>query len=133
MQTTQGVVNPLGLDIIDSSSYPTLHEVRDPEHRDALARDMRARGWQGAPLVVMSDYSLSLTGVHRRAAAELAELDFVPGVELEHIFESCDLDLWEIVNSDEGYQLDAQYYDFARIIADHLTAEVTDAYGLDLH
>ncbi|MFI7470515.1 hypothetical protein [Nonomuraea sp. NPDC049646] len=132
MQTAT-VLNPLGLDLIDTTGYAPLHEVRDEDHRDASAADMREHGWNGAPLVVLPDYALSLTGVHRRAAAELAELDEIPGVSLEAIFEACGLDMWELINDDEAYAAASAYYDFSRLVEDHLPADVIEAYGLDQH
>ncbi|MBL1120739.1 ParB N-terminal domain-containing protein [Streptomyces sp. 110] len=133
MQTTQGIINPLGLDLIDATAYSPFHEVRDEEHRDAIAADMRKHGWRGAPLVVLPTYLLSLTGVHRRSAAELAELEEIPGVSLEDIFEACGMNLWEAINSDEEYMNASSYYDYSRVIADHLPEEVIETYGLDMH
>ncbi|WP_047121249.1 ParB/RepB/Spo0J family partition protein [Streptomyces leeuwenhoekii] len=134
MQTTeQGIINPLNLPLIDTTTYSPLHEVRDEEHRDAIAADMRKRGWHGAPLVVLPDYLLSLTGVHRRSAAELAGLEEIPGVSLEDLFEACGTDLWDAINSDEEYMNASCYYDYSRVIADHLPEEVIETYGLDMH
>lgn len=132
MQTAT-VLNPLNVEVIDTTGYAPLHEVRDENHRNALAADMRIRGWRGAPLVVLPDYALSLTGVHRRAAAELAELDEIPGVSLEAIFEACGLDLWDVIHSDEEYLNAASYWDFSRMVEDKLPADVIEAYGLDQH
>lgn len=132
MQTAT-VLNPLGVEVIDTTGYAPLHEVRDEDHRNALAADMRERGWHGAPLVVLPDYALSLTGVHRRAAAELAELDEIPGVSLEAIFEECGLDLWDVIHSDEEYLNAVSYWDFSRMVEDKLPADVIEAYGLDQH
>ncbi|MFJ5680235.1 hypothetical protein [Streptomyces sp. NPDC093097] len=133
MQAIPGVVNPLGVDVFDTSGYAPLHEVRSEEHRDALAADMRQRGWQGPPVVVLPDYTVSLTGVHRRSAAEQADLEEVPGVSLEDLFEACELDMWELVNSDEEYIMAASFNNFVRLINDHLPEEVIEAYGLDMH
>lgn len=130
---TETLINPLGLDVIDTTGYAPFHEVRDEAHRDTIAADMRERGWHGAPLVVLPDYGLSLTGVHRRAAAQLAELEEIPGVSLEEIFEACGKDMWELINDDEEYARAASYYDFSRLIEDHLPADVVEAYGLDMH
>lgn len=132
MQTAT-VTNPLDVEIIDTTGYSPLHEVRDDDKLDALAADMRQRGWHGSPLVVLPDYRLSLTGVHRRAAAEQAELEEIPGVRLEDIFEACDLDLWEIVNDDDDYANASAHYDFSRIVAENLPEHVIEAYGLDMH
>jgi hypothetical protein len=132
MQTAT-LLNPLGLDVIDTMWYAPLHEVQDEDHRDAIAADMRTRGWNGAPLVVLPDYALSLTGAHRRAAADLAELEEIPGVSLEDIFEAHGLDMWELINDNEEYAIASSYYDFSRLVEDHLPADVIETYGLDQH
>ncbi|WP_184503538.1 ParB N-terminal domain-containing protein [Streptomyces botrytidirepellens] len=126
-------MNPLKLEVFDTSGYAPFHEVRDEEHRDALAADMRARGWQGPPLVVLPDWRLSLTGVHRRAAAELAELEEVPGACLESLFEACGLDMWGLVNSCEEYTMTVAYFDFSRLINDRIPEDIIETYGLDMH
>lgn len=132
MQTAT-VINPLDVEIIDTAIYEPIHEVRDEELRDALAADMRLRGWQGPPLVVLPDYLVSLTGVHRRAAAEIAELEEIPGVSLEDIFEACDLDMWEIINADDDYANASAHFDYSRIVTENLPEHVLEAYGLDMH
>ncbi|MFI7126014.1 ParB N-terminal domain-containing protein [Nonomuraea sp. NPDC050153] len=132
MQTAT-VLNPLNVEVIDTKGYAPLHEIRDEDHLNALAADMRQRGWHGAPLVVLPDYTLSLTGVHRRAAAELAELEEIPGVSLEDIFEACGLDMWDVIHSDDDYVNAVAYWDFSRIVEDNLPADVIEAYGLDQH
>lgn len=132
MQTAT-LLNPLDVGVIDTTGYAPFHEVRDEAVRDSLAADMRLRGWHGAPLVVLPDHVLSLTGVHRRAAAEIAELEEIPGVSLEDLFEACGLDMWELINDDEEYARASGYYDFSRLIEDHLPADVIEAYGLDMH
>ncbi|WP_158088815.1 ParB N-terminal domain-containing protein [Thermoactinospora rubra] len=126
------VVNPLGIDVFDTSGYAPLHEVRDEDKLDAIADDMRRRGWHGPPLVVMRDNLSSLTGVHRRAAAELAELEEIPGVELADLFEACGLDMWEIVVGDESLDDEVAHNDFRRLL-DYLPEDVREAYGLDMH
>lgn len=131
MQTAT-IHNPLGLEIIDATNYAPIHGVDQPEKRDAIAEDMRLYGWQGAPLVVLPEYGMSLTGVHRRAAAEVAGLDEIPGVSLESIFEACDLDLWEIASRPE-YEQDCCQMDYSRLVQDQLPGEILEAYGLDLH
>lgn len=58
------------------------HEVRDEEKLEIIAASMRETGWQGRPVLVIerSDYYQALTGSHRYAAAELAEIDSIPVV-----------------------------------------------------
>ncbi|MBP5935459.1 hypothetical protein [Streptomyces acidiscabies] len=131
MRSFLGVVNPLGVKVFDTSGYASLHEVRDRAHRDALTADMRRRGWQGPPTVVLADHAISLTGVHRRSAAAQAGLDEVPGVSLEDLFGACGKDMWELVNGSEEYAT-SYYYDFSRLINDHLPETVIESYGLDM-
>lgn len=132
MQTTT-VINPLDVEIIDTKGYMPIHEVRDEDLLDALAADMSQRGWHGAPLVVLPDYLTSLTGVHRRAAAEQVDLDEIPGVSLEAIFEACGLDMWEVINGDDEYANATAHFDYSRVVAENLPAHVIEAYGLDMH
>lgn len=134
MQTTQGAItNPLDLEIRNTRGYAPLHEVRDETHRDAIADDMRKRGWNGAPLVVRREFAISLTGVHRRAAAEAAGLDEIPGVDLEDIFDGCGLDMWKLINNSEEYSLETSYHDYSRLVCENLPEDVVEAYGLDMH
>lgn len=130
---TEALVNPLEVAIIDSAGYAPLHAVHDEAHRDALADDMRLHGWRGAPLVVLACYVISLTGVHRRAAAEAAGLEEIPGVDLEEIFEAHGLDLWELIGDNDEYSTASAYYDFSLVVAENLPADVIEAYGFDQH
>lgn len=43
--------------------------------------------------MVLPDYARAYSGTHRLAAAEIAELDTVPAVDLTALFEACGLDL----------------------------------------
>lgn len=60
------------------------HEVRDRDKVEAIARDLREHGWRGRPLLGIkwvegaNSWIALITGVHRRAAAEAAELPSVP-------------------------------------------------------
>lgn len=118
--------NPLNLDMIDASGFTTGQYDRDDDHVTEIAASMEAHGWQGSPLVVLSDYARAYTGTHRLAAAEQAGLDEVPAVELADLFEACDLDLWEICN-EEGLSV---LEDRPEILT-HLPADIRTAYGLD--
>lgn len=127
MQTLSGTThNPLGLDTIDATGYTTGQPDTDPDHVDQLTASMREHGWHGAPLVVLSDYARAYTGTHRLEAAEQAGLDQVPAVDLEDLFDACDLDLWEICDT-EGL---SALMDRAEILA-HLPADVLNSYDLD--
>lgn len=121
--------NPLGLPLIDDvAGYAPRHEVTDPDKADDLAKDMAARGWQGAPLVVHRDYVQALTGVHRLAAAEEAEIA-VPGVDVEELLAACDIDLWERRDSDLA---DLDLDEVLETLLAELPADVQTAYGIDL-
>jgi hypothetical protein len=119
--------NPLGLDVIDDvTGYAPRHEVTDPSKAEALAEDMRARGWHGAPVVVMRDYATALTGTHRLAAAEVAGIA-VPGVDAEDLLAACGIDLWE--RREEFDLLD----EALETLLTEIPADVRDTYGIDLH
>lgn len=124
MQTTTG--NPLNLDTIDATGYTTGQYDLDTNYVNEIAASMESHGWQGAPLVVLSDYARAYTGTHRLAAAEQADLDEVPAVELADLFEACDLDLWEICET-EGLSV---LEDRPQVL-EHLPADIRAAYGLD--
>lgn len=126
MQTTQGIANPLNLDLIDATGYVTGQLDLDEQHVTEIATNMRAHGWQGAPLVVLPDYARAYSGTHRLAAAEAAELTEVPAVTLAAVFEAHGLDLDEVA-TEGGLSL---LYDRAEILA-HLPDETLVAYGLD--
>jgi hypothetical protein len=121
-------INPFSLAVIDDvSGFAPAHEITDPAKAEALAADMEARGWQGAPVVVHRDYAQAITGVHRLAAAEQVGIA-VPGVDVEELLEACDLDLWETCD-----ELSGNLEDALRVLIGKLPAEVRDAYGLDPH
>lgn len=124
MQTTAG--NPLNLDTIDATDYTTGQYDLDTSHVNEIAASMETYGWHGAPLVVLSDYARACTGTHRLAAAEQADLDEVPAVELTDLFEACDLDLWEICET-EGLSV---LNDRPQVL-EHLPTDIRAAYGLD--
>ncbi|MFI5987325.1 hypothetical protein ACIBEA_41450 [Streptomyces sp. NPDC051555] len=125
MQTAM-VLNPLNLPLIDVAGFATGQNYTDPDHVAALTASMAARGWQGPPLVVLPDYARSYSGTHRLAAAEAAELDMVPGVDLAALFEAVGLDLDEICEDEDLGLLS----DRAAIL-DHLPADTRAAYGVD--
>lgn len=126
MQTTQGIHNPLNLDLIDAAGYVTGQYDLDDDHVTEIADSMRVDGWQGAPLVVLPDYARAYSGTHRLAAATEAELDEIPAVSLSSIFEAHGLDLDEVAADNGLSVLD----DRAEVLA-HLPQSTLDAYGLD--
>ena len=120
------IINPLGLDVIDATGYITAQDDRDEDRVTEIADSMRANGWQGAPLVVLPDYARAYSGTHRLAAAEQADLDEVPAVDLAALFAACDLDLAGICDTEDLGLLS----DRPEILA-HLPADVLAVYGLD--
>lgn len=61
------------------------HEVRNQEAVDRIAADMKERGWQGRPALVVRDGDelLGWTATHRLAAAEKAGLTDIPTIEVD--------------------------------------------------
>lgn len=128
MQTTERITNPLGLDLADAAGYTTGGNwpFYDQGHVNEIAADMREHGWRGAPLVVLPDYALSYTGTHRLRAAQAAELDTVPAVQLHDLFEACGLDLDALCDEhDLGLTSDRHQ------IVNLLPADIAAAYCLD--
>lgn len=127
MQTTeQGITNPLNLPILDATGYVTGQDYLDEDHAAAIAENMRAHGWQGAPLVVLPEWAISYSGTHRLHAAEAAELEEVPAVSLEDLFEACGLDLEQIV-AENDFMVTMHRPE----ILDHLPDDIRAAYALD--
>ncbi|MER6611576.1 ParB N-terminal domain-containing protein [Streptomyces sp. NPDC000927] len=125
MQTLPGIHNPLNLPTLDASGYVTGQLYLDETHAAEIAASMRARGWQGAPLVVLPDYGISYSGTHRLSAAEDAGLEEVPAVRLHDLFEAAGLDLDAICDEhDLGLTTDRPE------ILDHLPDHLREAYGL---
>ena len=122
------LTNPLNLTIIDATGYTTggNWDFYEQDHIDEIADSMRRHGWQGAPLVVLPDYAVSYTGTHRLRAAQAAELDEVPAVDLAELFTACGLDLTEICDEyDLGLLSDRME------IVDHLPEDVRITYTLN--
>jgi hypothetical protein len=99
-----------------------------------LVADMRARGWQGPPLVV--DGENALTGSHRLAAVrELLENDVQIRVQLVEITEVCKrfgVD-WQVHLLDYGHLGRNAYFEGVRGLPRVLPPEVVKYLGLDLH
>ena len=59
-----------------------LHSVTNAAKMEKIAASIAANGWQGRPVLVVevADMFQALTGSHRLAAAESAELEMVPCV-----------------------------------------------------
>lgn len=104
------------------------HDVRDDAKLTELTASMREQGWQGAPVVISREGfgDQALTGSHRIAAAEAAEID-VPVVEIRDLM------------ADNGQDFDALaaelggWYEVAVRLGYYLPADVTAYYGLDMH
>lgn len=126
MQTTQGITNPLGLDLADATGYTTGQDYYDADRVTEIATDMAHNGWHGAPLVVIPDYAVSYSGTHRLRAAKEAELEEVPAVSLHDLFAACGLDLDQIT-ADEDLSLVA---DRVEILL-HLPDDIRETYAID--
>ena len=122
----QGILNPLGLDLVDATGYTTGQYHLDPGHVAEIADSMRMRGWNGAPLVVLPDYARAYSGTHRLAAAESAGLAEIPAVDLADIFAAHGFDLYALAAAEHLSVLD----DRAELLA-HLPADTLAAYALD--
>lgn len=125
-QRHDGTHNPLGIETTDATGYTTGQPDIDPDHVTEIAASMREHGWQGPPLVVLTDYARAYTGTHRLAAAEAAGLAEVPAVDLADLFDACGLDLWEVCD-EQGLSV---LMDREQVLA-HLPYETLEAYGLD--
>ncbi len=103
-----------------------LHDVDDRAKVATLVTAMQADGWTGAPIVVIAGQDVrAITGVHRRAAALIADIK-VPIVDLDDILTEHDTSLSELT---------AEYGDEYEALARlpyHLPAEVIEAYGIDV-
>lgn len=122
--------NPLNLDITttEPAHYTTgaNWDYYEQDHVDEIADSMRAKGWHGAPLVVLPDYGVSYSGTHRLRAAADADLDEIPTVTLNDLFEACGLDLGQLTDEhDLGYLSNRE--EIVALLPDTARA----AYGLD--
>ena len=122
--------NPLNLEVAttEPSSYTTggNWDFFEQDHVDEITASMRAKGWDGAPLVVLPAYGVSYSGTHRLRAATDAELDEVPTVTLHDLFAACDLDLDELCDEHDLGLLSNR----EEIVA-LLPHDARAAYGLD--
>lgn len=122
--------NPLTLDIttIEPGTYTSgaNWDYYEQDHVDEIADSMRAKGWDGPPLVTLPDYRITYSGTHRLRAAADAELPGIPTITLHDLFEACDLDLDQLVDEhDLGYISDRD--EIVALLPDNARA----AYGLD--
>jgi len=106
----------------------TLHEVRDTEKVNRLAKAIEENGWQGPPMV--ADYDCLITGVHRYAA--LRQLDREAYVEchtidIRDIVENFDAKIDELMDSG------LDWIESLRRILDDLPESTRTEYGMDLH
>lgn len=122
------LMNPMNLKTFNAADYTTggNWDFYDQDHVDEIADSMRRNGWQGAPLVVLPDYAVSYTGTHRLRAAQNAELDEVPAVDLADLFTACGLDLAEICDEHDLGLLSNR----TEIIS-HLPEDIQIAYTLN--
>lgn len=107
----------------------TLHEVRDTEKVQRIAKSIKENGWVGAPMV--ADNDLLITGVHRYAA--LRELDLGHEVEdhtidIRDLVEDYDAKIEEMMTEDEW-----EWYEALVRIIDELPQATQEQYGLDVH
>lgn len=128
MQTTDGILNPLGLTVWTERPYDLTpyNEANRPGDLAAVTASMEASGWQGLPLVI-DDRGLEsggqlLTGSHRHAVACALGID-VPLVSVTEIAEKAGLDLAAF-----GYGDGTDWEQFFAA----LPAEVLAATGFDL-
>lgn len=71
--------------IPSKGSIVPRHAVRSQEAVDRIAADMKERGWQSRPVLVVKDGDrrLGWTATHRLAAAEKAGLSDIPTIEVD--------------------------------------------------
>lgn len=112
-----------------TSTPDPLHDVMDTAKRDALAADMEANGWVGAPVVVLSE-TQALTGAHRIAAAAKADVN-VPQVSIEDLCGICGLE-WSAVRAEHGGDHGDDWYAAAAALRNLLPAEVVEYLGYDV-
>jgi hypothetical protein len=116
------------------------HEVTDQDKYLALVESMRANGWVGAPIVVITgrDHGwgagdpTAITGSHRIAAAIETGTD-IPTVDLDDLLAEHGTSLTEL---DEEYGTDPdddRHEEAVTRLAYHLPANVVEQYGLDAH
>lgn len=105
------------------------HDADDQDKVVALASSMREYGWIGAAVVVTGDQAL--TGSHRIAAADLADVD-VPIIEIADLMAEHGQS-WDELLADHDMGDGMGWYEAGRWLDHHLPAEVIAYYGLDLH
>lgn len=111
-----------------AKTYNTLHGIDDRAKLAALTNDMLTNGWVGAPLVAWGDNDL-ITGTHRYHAAIAADLDNIPVVNLEDLYEEAGLD-FEALWNDHGQP---SYGDAEMVWLIHELPETIRAeYGVDI-
>jgi len=129
MQTTDGILNPLGLTVWTERPWDLTpyNEAHRPDDLAAITASMEADGWQGLPLVI-DDRGLEsggqlLTGSHRQLAAGELGID-IPLVSVTEIADRAGIDISAYDNG-EG-QTDWEQF-FAA-----LPAEIREQTGFDL-
>jgi hypothetical protein len=111
---------------IPTGTPDPLHSVVDPEKRDAIAADMAANGWIGAPIVILSE-TQALTGAHRIAASIEADYVPVPQVDVSDLCDAYGINWAELV---DGHYDD--WYLAASALRDLLPSEVVEYLGYDV-
>lgn len=112
-------------------SFQTLHPVTEPSKVEEIAVSMKSNGWIGAPVVILDD--IQITGVHRAAAAEMANIK-LETIALADVFAEDGQDWEEALESYEddiksGYTLN----DALDYLLGELSEDVREKYGIDLH
>lgn len=90
-----------------------FHRITDYKKMIELAENMKTRGWNGRPLIVVDcggEYS-ALTGSHRLQAAGIAGLDEIPVAIVDHgtLFEDNDITVSDMKSPDYIYSLLSEY------------------------
>lgn len=103
----------------------SIHPDPDPERVAELAADMRAHGWQGAPVLTWGD--LAISGTHRIVAAREAEV-MVPTLDVGAITGDADAKLVQIMECLRLDSLESAAMLFRVVLGD----DEAEALGCDL-
>ena len=108
--------------------FETIHDINDDAKVSELVASMQAKGWVGMPIVIWDDKAL--TGVHRIAAAEIAEIR-PETIDLADVFAEDGADFDEAV---EAYQYaqerNAEWTAGLDTMYGLLSAATRDKYGI---
>ncbi len=111
--TTETTAN-LDADSITTLDEWTSHPSPDMTHVDALAQSMMDRGWDGGPVLVITDDAMvcAITGTHRVHAARIAGIE-VPTLDLTQISDTTLNEVLEQIHAETGIWVDT--FDAARV------------------